>query len=353
MWKVLACSLVIASVASNVLIPSLEFKLETGKTMVIQAVTLKDRYFVESKLGCDVTCSQMCLDLSRNYALAQCFKYCGCEKLVVEKSDSLQRPQLEDIMINARQDVRIDFDLPEGPNDSLTIEATLPSGSKNSPQKYSIEFQPNTSRNGKDHLSVDLPGGPENTPELDFSTSESHTGNSSTSKLEWEFIDPQFNGNFESTAQSSDTEYTASNVVTAPGLGFEAGVKQNYNINPQEGEITFNEEVYGPEFIVQHSGTETVSGTPGKGAANVKGTISWDFDKNKHPTPIPDPVEPVPAPASYDENKIAAPESSGVSTLMFQGFFFTVVGAVIYRFVTASRSVAPASESLLSHYQRL
>lgn len=350
MWKVLACSLVVATLASNVLIPSLEFKLENGQTMVIQAVTLKDRYFVESKLGCDVTCSQMCLDLSRNYALAQCFKYCGCEKLVVEKTDTVERPKLEDIKINAWQDVRIDFDLPEGPTDSLTVDATLPTGRRGAPQKYSIVFDPNTSRNGKEHLSVDLPGGPENTPELTFSSSESHTANSSTSKLEWEFVDPKFNGQFESNTQSSDTQYGASNIVTVPGVNFEAGVKQNYNLNPETGEITFNEEVYSPDFTVQHSGTENIVATPGQGAANVKGTISWDFTKGQQQAAEPtyDPTDP-----TFEPIPPPAPERSGVSTLMFQGFFFTVVGAVIYRFVTASRSVAPSSESLLSHYQRL
>ena len=147
MWKVLACSLVVATVANNVLIPSSEFEVENGKTIVIQAVTLKDRYFVESKLGCDISCSQMCLELSRNYALATCFKYCGCEKLVVEKTDSVQRPKLEEIKINAWQDVRIDFDFPEGENDPLTVEATVPSGPKNAPEKYSIQIQPGTSRN--------------------------------------------------------------------------------------------------------------------------------------------------------------------------------------------------------------
>lgn len=314
----------------------MEFKLENGKTMVVKAVNLSDRYHVESKLGCDVTCSQMCLDLSRNYALAQCFKYCGCESLLFEKNDAIQRPSLDSIKINAWQDVRIDFDLPEQPQDPVTIDAYLPSGPKGN-EKYTIQFNPAGVRNGKDHLSVDLPGGPENLPELEVAASEVKTENATTSKLEWSVIDPTFNGQFENVVEQTPGHFAESNVVTVPGVGYEAGVKQDYTFDPQTGTISYDEVVYTPTAEVHNSGSEMIFGNPSQGAAEAQGTLSWDFTKGQH------------------VNAIQTPESSssGISTLMFQGFFFTVVGAVIYRFVTASRSVAPASESLLSPYQRL
>ena len=337
MWKVIACSLVVATLANNVLIPSSEFSLENGKIMVIQAVHLKEKNYVESKLGCDITCSQMCLDLSRNYALAQCFKYCGCGQLIAEKNDSITRPILGANTINTWQDVRIDLDLPKGPNDPATIDAYLPTGRQGAKEKYSIVFKPQDARNGKEHLTVDLPGGPVDVPELNISASEESTPNSTKGKLEWQTPDPRFDGEYESVVVEEPNHYGESNIVRVPGAGFEAGVEQNYNFNPQTGEISYDEVAYSPDFTVQNTGTESINGSPGNGSADVNGTLSWDLTKNAA------------------VNAIKAPESSssGISTLVFQGFFLTAVGAVIYRFMTVSRSVAPASESLLTPYQRL
>jgi len=284
-----------------VLIPSLEFKLENGKTMVIKAVTLKDKYLVESKLGCDVTCSQMCLDLSRNYALAQCFKYCGCESLLVEKNDDSQRTNLDSIKINAWQDVRIDFDLPDNSRDPATIDAYLPSGPRGDTQKYTIQFNPTGVRNGKDHLSVDLPGGPENAPELDIAASGNRNGSSESNKFEWTFVDPTFSGQFENFANRTSDSFVESNVVTIPGLGYEAGVKQNYSFNPETGEITYDEVVYTPTAEVHNSGSEIITGGPRNGSAGTKGTLSWDFNKPSAPVDQPGYPEPGYPEPSYPE----------------------------------------------------
>lgn len=217
-----------------------EWSTEEGRLYEMASLSTAQIEYAERILGCSTKCADLCHHVSRGSALVQCYKFCGCQELITEKSSLIPKLATKSYF----RDVRIDVELPD-PQDvekqKTEIKIYGPQDTQTGvmPKAGEIEYEekikgPNTI---KREFEVEIPSNGEDL-KWKYEAKTTYGNGFSDSELEWKEPTKQWNGKGHEHEEHEEGYYSSNTTYEIP---FEQGygtVKKGYewNVDPNNTE---------------------------------------------------------------------------------------------------------------------
>jgi hypothetical protein len=217
-----------------------EWSTEEGRLYEMASLSTAQIEYAERVLGCSTKCADLCHHVSRGSALLQCYKFCGCQELITEKSSLIPKLATKSYF----RDVRIDVELPDpqdvekkkteikiyGPQDTQT--GVMPNAGE-------IEYEekikgPNTIQR---EVEVEIPSNGEDL-KWKYEAETTYGNGFSDSKLDWKEPTKQWNGKGHEYEEHEEGYYSSNTTYEIPLEQGYGTVKKGYewNVDPNNTE---------------------------------------------------------------------------------------------------------------------
>lgn len=80
--RLLSIAVILALASASVPLRGGKFATETDLLYTVQEVNERERFYFEAELGCNLQCTNHCIEVQEGNALANCINYCGCSALM-------------------------------------------------------------------------------------------------------------------------------------------------------------------------------------------------------------------------------------------------------------------------------
>ena len=217
-----------------------EWSTEEGRLYELASLSTAQIEYAERILGCSTKCADLCHHVSRGSALLSCYKFCGCQELITEKSSLIPKLATKSYF----RDVRIDVELPD-PQDveykKTEIEIYGPQDTQTGvmPKAGEIEYEekikgPNTI---KREFEVEIPSNGEDL-KWKYEAETTYGNGFSDSKLEWKEPTKQRNGKGHEHEEHSEGYYSSNTTYEIPLEQGYGTVNKGYewNVDPNNTE---------------------------------------------------------------------------------------------------------------------